>query len=393
MSYLVCLTLLIIIIVLILVNLWKSETPTIESFTRQFFNQIIPTTFIGLDSEQLAGNEFKLTNKLINLLPYNLTVSLVPQNLSRYELLNRNRLQFILARAHELHSLIYRTTPLFSHVAWDHIRFVCSLHSQPINILTNALSITEFGDLRQSGLTVNVGPRESSDYLMAQDLFLQYQLRVGVDINLTYYEPNQVIKEYGHTVQVVIFNLSHPDQYIVTLTNQCPSRLVEIKQLNDGDIFHISLAERPFYQEHPYYQKVLIDKTQLAQFYPNLLLTEQQFAREVEHPIVIQQSLFIRTLSLRYHLLSNDQTDPFLITQLLYFLKLNLFDLNRLPFITNALNSASLADIRLPIEPHEGAREFYTKSGLYTNLASPQCIYINGVCTTDQLINHHLEIE
>jgi hypothetical protein len=88
--------------------------------------------------------------------------------------------------------------------------------------------------------------------------------------------------------------------------------------------------------------------------------------------------------------MSNKFTDPDLIAQLLYNMKLHMDVINRLEFINDYLNSASLADFTLPIPTHEGAHSFYTKSGLYTEIGDKACVLINGKCDYKQLIDHHL---
>jgi hypothetical protein len=67
-----------------------------------------------------------------------------------------------------------------------------------------------------------------------------------------------------------------------------------------------------------------------------------------------------------------------------------MFAINSLIFIDDPLNSASLSDFLLPIETHPGASDFFTKSGLYTNIKNRRCVLIDGKCSRKQLSEHHL---
>jgi len=336
------------------------------------------------------GNTFEMIQTISKMIPYNINTTMVANSIERYRLLNDNKIQFMMSRGHTLFNVIYKTMPGLTHFDISHIRFVCALYRLPINIISCALKILEFGDLKNSCLTVNIGPKYSGDYFAALDLFLKYDIIVGSDIFLTHYELDELIKHYGVDVDVAIVSLSHPDQPIVELSNKKLSRFVEIKKYNDGDVFHITLEEEPFYKEHPYYLKTILEKDTLFQYYPNMVLYERRLDPDVDEEVVVTESRFINTIGVRYYLLSNEYADPVLISQLLYNMKLNMNIINKLPFVDDDLNSASLADFTLPIEPHYGARDFFTKSGLFTNIKSNKCIFIDGKCDFKQLYEHHL---
>lgn len=368
----------------------SSNSSLVEGFTRKFFTQIPLTYFVGMDYSQLLGNDYLLIERIEAMVPYNIDQYLVQNSIDRYRLLNENKIQFILARSHTLHNIIYKTMPGLINLDISHMRFVCTLFTLYLNILSTALTISKFADLKQSGLTVNVGPKYSSDYFIALDLFLAYDLVIDQDIFVTYYDLPDLVAHYGEDVQVVILTQSHPDDHILSLTNKVLSRMVEIKKLNDGNIFHISLDEKDFYQEHPYYGKAIIEKDDLSQYYPNLVLYDMTFDPDIEEPLVVFQSRFINTMSIREHLMSNDQTTALVIAQLLYNMKLNLFAINSLPFVFSKIDLPTFAQFYYPIPVHEGAHDFYTKTGLYTNLSDYSCIMIDGKCTNNQLHEHHL---
>jgi TRAP-type uncharacterized transport system substrate-binding protein len=377
----------------------KSVNNTIvEGFTRKFFQKVMPTYFIGLDYTQLLGNAFFLMKTLDKMIPFNINTTLVKDSIERFELLNNNKIQFILARAHVLHHVLYKTMPGLANISLDNIRFVASLYRLPINVLANSMAITEFGKLKNSKLFVNVGAKYSGDYFAALDLFLAYNIVVDEDVYLTYYELDELVEHYKTDVNVVVYAASHPDPLVVKLTEAKLTRFVEIRRFNDGNIYHISLDEAPFYRDHPYYLKTILMKQTfgdgwqgtLSNYYPNLVLYGQQFDPYIEQPLVVYDSLFVNTIGVRYYLFSNTKTDVLSVSQLLYNMKLNMDEINKFEFIDDKIDSTSMADYTLPLPVHDGAREFYFRSGLFTNLSSKECLMIDGKCTQRQLYEHHL---
>lgn len=362
----------------------------IEGFSRRFFQQVIPTYFVGLDYEQLFGNDFTLLHLISQMIPYNIDTLLVRNSTEIYQLLNSDKLQFIIARSHTLHNIIYQTMPGLANLDIRNVRFVCALYMVPINILTYHLDINEFGKLKGSGLTVNIGSKYSGDYFAALDLFMAYDLEVGKDIFLTYYEGMEIVDHYGCDIDVLVYTCSHPDITFGRLVDKKLSRFVEIKKYNDGDIYHISPDEQIFYKEHPFYLKMILIKEDLKKYYKDIMLADRQFDPYIEQPLVVSDSLFVNVIAIRYYLLSNKKTDPLRIGQLLYNMKLNLDEINKFDFISDKMGSANFSDFTLPMEVHEGARDFFQKSGLYTNIANRNCVYIDGKCDYEQLYTHHM---
>lgn len=356
-----------------------------------FFNQIRKTHFIGIDHSQLFGNEFELIQQLKNIVPFNLNSLLIDPSLDRFRHLNNNRIQLILSRSNEIYNLIHQISPVFTTLRRDHLRFVCALYQVPVNLLTTVMGIEEVEQLRRSRLTVNVGPQDSSDYLIAMDLITQYRLVVGDDICLSFYDTNQLLSHYGKDVQVVLVTRTHPDQMVNRLINIQLTRMIEIRKYNDGNIYHVNLDEREFYRAHPYYSKMILEKDRLSQYYPSLVLQDWVTDHKPKQPIDSYQSRFINTIGVTYYLLSNDQTDRDSINQLLYNLRINISSINQLGFIDEAINSASLTNFTMSIPIHPGASDFYFSSGLSTHLSNPNCVFINGRCDHQQLRDHHLE--
>ncbi len=387
--------LLLLITVLIICCIYRDlffdfSPPLTEGFTKKFFENITPNYFVGLDYSQLLGNVFEIMQTITLLIPYNINSVLVNDSIDRYRLLNENKIQFIMSRAHTLYNIIYKTMPGLIDFEIQNLRFVCALYRLPINIFSTALDISEFGQLKNSGLTVNVGSKYSGDYFASMDLFLRYDIIVGIDVFLTYYELIDLNEHYGNDVQVIILGLSHPNLQIANLTAQKLTKFVEIHRFNDGNIYHITPSEEFFYKEHPYYIKTLLEKNKLFKYYPDLVLYDQRFDPLIENPIIVTLSHFINTIGVRYYLLSNKFTDSVLIAQLLYNMKLNMNVINKLEFVDDNLNSASLADFPIPIQTHIGAHEFFTKSGLYTTIGDSSCLLIDGKCDYKQLYEHHL---
>ncbi len=362
-----------------------------EGFTRKFFNQIIPTYFFGLNQIELMGNTYEVIKLIRPMIPYNLDTLVINQSIEAYTNLNQNKIQFMMAPTHVLHNIIYKTQPKLANLEIPNLRVVASMYRLPINILTSDLKINEFGDLKGSGISVNVGQRYSGDYFIAQDLLLAYNLVVGRDVKLTYYEYPEILKHYGQDVGVVIYTCTHPDIMISQLTNQQTSRIVQINKYNNGDIFGISLDETQFYKDHSYYHKTVLEKEFLHNYYPNLVLDAREFNPDVEQPLVTNNlSRYLNTIGIHYYLLSNRQTPNSIIGQFLYNLKINIDEINKLPFIDEKIDSVSMVNFVLPMPVHEGARDFYFRSGLYTYIDNPACVMLDGKCTMEQLYDHRM---
>jgi len=364
----------------------------IEPFTRKFFEKIKPTHFVGIDRSQLFGNEFDLIGSISRMMPFNINTLMVDHSLDRYYYLNSNTIQLVLSRSNELFNLLYKLTPAFTIIDHKHIRFICALHKLPVNILSTDINLNEFGELKNSKLTVNVGPKNECDYFVAMDLLQQYKIFADIDVYLTYYDVNELYEHYGTDVQVIIITRSHPDKTITNLINKKLTRFVEILKYNNGNIYHMDLDEEKFYKEYPYYYKIIIEKERLKNYYTNLVLNEDIFRTDVKKPLVATKTRFINSISLKYYLLGNDFIQDNTIYQLLYNMKLNMNIINQYPFIEEALNTASLVDFNLPMQVQQGAWEFYMATGLYTYINNPNCLSINGRCDETQLREHHLDL-
>lgn len=385
-------TYIIIVVVTIIIHyILITYYPIIEPFTRQFFNQIKPTYFVGIDQPQLYGNEFDLLESIKSIIPFNLDTLLLSNSIDRYVSLNNGNTNFVLSRSNEIYNFMYKLIPDYAKVNIDNIRVVCALYGLPINVITTEMRIDEFSQFKNSKLVINVGPKGGADHLLAMDLLLQYNIIVDDDVYLSYYDVNDLQTHYGNDVQVVIMSRTHPDKTIVNLVNKSLSRLVEIKEYNDGNIYHINYKEKSFYTRHPYYSKIIIEKDRLREYYPNLVINERVFTHDVNQPVESYRSLFINTIGMKYYLLSNQQTHPSTINQLLYHIKLNMNVINLLQFIDESLNTVSLNDITLQIPLHSGAKMFYQSAGLITYINNPNCIMINGRCDEKQLSEHHLD--
>lgn len=362
-----------------------------EGFSKRFFHQFTKYYFTGLDYPQLFGNEFYFMNLIDRIVPtYNIVSQLVDDSIMRYDLCAKNKVQFMIARGHTLHNVIYKVMPGLADFDLSNLRFVSSLYRIPITILTICTDINDFSKLRGSKLRVNIGPKYTSDYFASLELLLAYGMTLGVDIIPKYYELYDLEEHYGDDVDVIIMSLSHPNHYTEKFTRKKLTRLIELRQLNDGNIYHISLDEQDFYREYPYYFKTLLEKSDLSKYYPDLILYEGNFNKYIEEPLVTSDSLFVKTIAVRNYLLSNSATDPVLIAELLMKMKNNLDEINNLNFIGDKIDSTTMGDWTLPVPVHDGAHEFFSRSGLFTNIDNPKCIEIDGKCTYELLQRHHL---
>ena len=158
-------------------------------------------------------------------------------------------------------------------------------------------------------MTLNVGPKNSEDHLVAMDLLLNYQLIDGLDIHLTYYNEHDLYLHYGDEVQIAILVRSHPDLIVNNLLNKRLSKLLETRRFNNGNIYHIDLDEETFYKTYPYFSKMNLDKETLKKYYTNLILLEDTTGTTPSSSITTTyRSRFINTLGIKYYLMSNQQT-------------------------------------------------------------------------------------
>lgn len=384
------------IIFVIIIIIQDKEIPNhqlviTEGFSRRFFHQQTKYYFTGLDYPQLFGNEYYFMNLIDKIVPtYNIVSQLVDDSIMRYDLCAKNQIQFMIARGHTLHNVIYKMMPGIADFNLDSLRFVTTLYRIPITILTFCTDINEFGKLKGSKLRVNIGPKYTSDYFVSLELLLAYDLTLDVDIIPKYYELYDLENQYGVDVDVIVMSLSHPNRYTDKFVKKKLSRIVEIRRFNDGNIYNINLDEQSFYREYPYYFKALLEKENLNKYYPDLILYEGNFNKYLEKPLVTFNSLYVNTISVRNYLLTNSQTDPALIAELLLKMKYNLDEINRLEFIQDHIDSTSMGDWTLPVRVHDGAHAFFARSGLFTNIDNPKCIEIDGKCTYELLRKHHL---
>lgn len=381
---------LIILFICALYLLYIQNVQIVEPFTRQFFTEIKPTHFIGIDQSQLFGNEFDLIEIISKMIPFNMNTLLIEQGMDRYKHLNNNHIQFILSRSNEIYNLLHKVPSVLTDTNIPNIRFVCTLFDVPLNILSTNMEINEVGDLKNSQLTVNIGPKNSIDYSIAMDLILQYNLTINKDIYLTYYDVNALLKHYGQDVQIAFITRTHPDRSVTALINHKLTKFVDILKYNDGNIYNLTLDEGIFYKTFPYFAKNIIEKGIIKNYYPNLVLNESVFNNKPNRPIESYRTRFINTVSVKYYLLSNTYTPNQAVYQLLYNMKLNMNEINQKEFVEPKLNTTSLTDFTMSLPIHQGASEFYYDTGLYTNISKQSCLMINGRCDEKQLSEHHL---
>lgn len=360
----------------------------IEGFERKFFYYRPKVYFAGVT--RTDDNNFTMAKTLNKYADFNLNTMVIPGTIKKFTMLNENKLQLIMSESNTLYHLMFKIGEELRNVNTDNVRFVASLHKAPVNVLTHILDMYEFRNLKGSGLTVNIGTKYSTNYFTAKNLFLHYQLIVGKDIFVTNYSPSEVLSHYGNDVDVVIYTASHPDPLVYSLTEKKLTRFVNLNKINNGNIYHFSLDEQPFYQDNNYYIKDVIDKNRIFQMYPNTALFDMFYNEYINTLSDARYNSFVNTISVKYNLLSNNKTDNKLITKFLYKLAKNIGKINQLEFIVDKINPIDLGDFTLPIHVHEGARDYYERIGTFTNLPNKPCVMIDGRCSEALLYKHQL---
>jgi TRAP-type uncharacterized transport system substrate-binding protein len=385
--------LLCIVVMIVIIKLHNREHR--EHFTRRFFRPPIPTVKIHLMDSTKNSSERQLTQLLSQMVPYNLIISDNQNVASGLSQLNSNSIQFQLIPSHMLMGMLQKTMSSLAEIPHQNLRSVASLYSLPVTFLTSSTVMSEFGDLRGSKLRINVGPKGSPEHTILMDLLIEYQLSIGDDVVLSHiaYNDNDTdnlvryFEDESSTtngIDVVMMIVSHPNAILNRLSNLRPTRLISLDKLGVNSTFF-----KPKGQLIPMYQSISYDKRDLAEYYPNLNLDERKLGGFPE-PVVGAQSQFISTIGIQMYLISNRLVSTQSVAQLLYNLKYNLDEVNRLRFIDPKMTSATLADLTLPIPLHLGTQSMLRKSGLITNISNPACPLINGKCTLAELSRHKL---
>jgi TRAP-type uncharacterized transport system substrate-binding protein len=357
----------------------------IEMFTRDFFTEIKPTYFMGVDRSQLFVNERDLIQTIGHMIPFDINLLLINNSHDRYRDLNDNHVQFILSRSNELYRFMKQ-----SFMKVNNIRFVCSLFDVPISVLSSNIYINELNDLKNSKLTINVGPKNSNDCMIAIEILSHYRLIEHTDIFLSYYDYSELLEHYGRDVDLIFLTRTHPDMLINTLTNHKLTRLIDISKYNDGYIYNISSNEREFYVKCPYFSKHIINKKRLIRYYSHLAMNKNKYLFTYNRNVDNYQSNFINTMSVKYYLLSNVQTPIGSIYQLLYNIKMNLHKINQKPYIDPKIATRDFANFQFKIDTHMGASNFFHDMGIYSYISNYNCLLINGRCNETKLKKHHL---
>ena len=324
------------------------------------------------------------------------------------------------------------------------IRFIACFHDAYITVLTHRIELFEFNFLKNSYRRLNIGKQYSNGYFSALILINYFELTVipdtvsveearlnkSGDIYVSMYDNDELLEHYGSKVSgfhgseaellggtaglassldindtydkngetkivpdtvepyvdVAIFLGTHPDDIIYRLSEKRLSRFTNLTKINDGNIYHITLEETPFYDKYPYYHKALVRKTDILNNYPKIDLYNFWYNNAFQTYDDDRLNLFVNTLSIKYNLIGNRFIDNTLITQMLMNLSNNLPYINKYDFIADKITTVSFANYELDIPiAHEGSKDFFYRAGLYTNIDNPNCTAIDGRCTYDKL--------
>lgn len=394
----------ILLLLLILILLWLKckyiQSQSVEPFTRKFFNQIQPTVLFALDPTQLYSNDRQFITLVKSFIDFPIQTRVGESMLDCYNLLNNNKVQLLLSQTNSLNLIsnkIIENSPDISNV-----RFICTLFEVPVSIITSNPLWSQLDDLKGSQATVNVGRKYSGTYFLFLDLCTYYNLVIGQDIYLSYLDTPELLTAYANNqsktqIQVAVLINTHPDSTIAKLCELKKSKFLELKKINNGEL-NISFTEQPFYKTFPYYNKRSIFKQTLKSYYNDLFTDKREFNQSsTQTPQIVGQSVdqnpFIDTISIKYYLLGNKFTNPDLIEQILFQMKLNLNQINQLNFIDPHIDNATFPDFTLNIPIQSGASRFYYKTGQYTQLSNPNCQLLDSKCTNEDLYRHKLFID
>lgn len=434
-------------------NINKVGNSINEPFTRKFFQQKAKNYTLAL--ENIKSNNYDFSIKLSKYTPFIMEIIQIVNNKEKYESLNNNDIQFIFSDTNTVYRMFNeglsqktireriqkRTgttdTTVYnpSVIKYPNIRFVCAFYDTYITAVTFSLQTFEFQHLKESYLRVNIGEKNTNIYFTSLILLEYYGLRIikdGVspeeakkkdlgDIYISYYSNADLIDHYGSAipgftsmlnaediddksplepdsippyVDVALLMTTHPDETVYKLTNKRLSRFMNFSRLNNGDITTITTDEIPFYNEYPFYHKAQISKTLMLNYYPKVDMFDFVYLDGYKTYDSDRLNLFVNTIALKYNLLSNDKTDPTLITSMLIDFSNHLPYLNKGDYIWDKLTTNDMDNYTLDVpQVHNGARNFFYKAGLYTTIDNENCRYIDGKCTLDKLYNKGFLIE
>jgi len=153
---------------------------------------------------------------------------------------------------------------------------VTKLHKAELLLVGNRQSyIDSIRDLKKSGLTVNVGPKNKHLHHLASKLFKEAGLEEGSDVYLSFYDDDSLQRLFGHGIDLFLILEASPNPVMSNLSHRTRIHMLNMK-LGDPENF----LGKTFTRE-------LINTEKHRKYYPHLSNFKFQHIWSYTEPYVL----------------------------------------------------------------------------------------------------------
>lgn len=228
----------------------------------------------------------------------------------------------------------------------NNVRFVCSMYASSLLLIApNDTNIIDIGDIKHYTCKVTIVVNPSSYHALVK-LLSVFELRDKVLIQTVSSVQTETTWPRFPFIYATYVTYGDPgmkvDPLVRRLTESVPSHLVSMRKVNSGSYF-VTYQEQPFYKQHPYFYKSMIDIIQLQRQYP---LLSQVHNRDLYYPTIRMHYVL-----LCHNKVSNDKIQNVVRTVLRR---------------TVTLTAADISHMTVAIPMHEGAKEVFRNIQLHT---------------------------
>jgi TRAP-type uncharacterized transport system substrate-binding protein len=249
------------------------------------------------------------------------------------------------------------------------LRYVCSLYAPALLLIApNDSNIVDLGDIKHYTCKVVIavhGDQTTERYQALVQLLSVYGEQTMKNVSIINLDQKALLQGYGSTFKIYADLALLQNPIIRALTDKVPSHLVSSRKINAGG-YYITYSERPFYERYPYYNKEMIDMTQLLRYYPLLAP-------------VHNRDLYYPTINIHYILLCHDKIPKAKVQDVLHKVlllmqtkwdgqRLKRLDQKEKQIVSKMFKGTTIADIShmsTAITLHEGAEQVYTDIQLH----------------------------
>lgn len=334
-NYILFLLLIILLILICIISRYNQNNT--EKFTQDFFKFRNYKYLLGC-STYITQNDKEFIYRLFSYLPTIVNINVVQNNINaenRLSLLDSNELQLMIIES----NTIYNIQNNEQYKALDNIKYIMTMYDIPFNMITTQLQLYDINDIRNSKtyIRINVGEKNSPEYLTYLNLADYYNLSTNTNIILSYYNNDEAYDRYGTDIDIILHYGTHPDDFIHKLTSKIESRMIKLSSISDGNSYVHTIKEQQFYNQYPCYNECVLYKYMLTQYYPFLYI----------HDTPLEDN--INTISINYYILANKKVSDTIIQKWISTIKHNLPNINDFEWMHYKLLMNDLLSFRMPL--------------------------------------------